>query len=52
MTSPLAVVAVGGNALIRDKQHIALADQYDAVCATATHVADDDVSFAAGNSMT
>jgi carbamate kinase len=39
VTRPLAVVAVGGNALIRDDQHMALADQYDAVCATATHVA-------------
>jgi carbamate kinase len=39
MTKPLAVVAVGGNALIRDNQHQALADQYDAVCETATHVA-------------
>ena len=36
---PLAVVAVGGNALIRDDLHMALADQYAAVCATATHVA-------------
>jgi carbamate kinase len=35
---PLAVVAVGGNALIRDSAHTALADQYDAVCATAEHV--------------
>ena len=35
---PLAVVAVGGNALIRDSEHTALADQYDAVCATAAHV--------------
>jgi len=39
MTKPLAVVAVGGNALIRDDQHTALADQYDAVCETASHVA-------------
>ena len=39
MTKPLAVVAVGGNALILDDQHMALADQYDAVCETATHVA-------------
>ena len=39
MTKPLAVVAVGGNALISDDQHMALADQYDAVCATAAHVA-------------
>ena len=38
MTRPLAVVAVGGNALIRDSAHTSLADQYDAVCATATHV--------------
>jgi carbamate kinase len=35
----LAVIAVGGNALIRDDRHMALADQYDAVCATAEHVA-------------
>jgi carbamate kinase len=40
MSSPVAVVAVGGNALIRDSQHTALSDQYDAVCATATHVVD------------
>jgi carbamate kinase len=38
MTQPLAVVAVGGNALIRDSQHQALPDQYDAVCETAAHV--------------
>src|SRR4029078_9084540 len=30
----------GGNALIRDSGHTALADQYDAVCATAGHVID------------
>lgn len=39
MTKPLAVVAVGGNALILDDRHTALADQYDAVCETAKHVA-------------
>ncbi len=39
MSKPLAVVAVGGNALIRDPQHMSLADQYDAVCETAIHVA-------------
>jgi len=38
MTQPIAVVAVGGNALIRDAQHTSLQDQYDAVCITATHV--------------
>ncbi len=36
---PLAVVAVGGNALIVDDQHMSLADQYGAVCVTAGHVA-------------
>ena len=39
MTKPLAVVAVGGNALILDDAHQALNDQYDAVCETAKHVA-------------
>jgi carbamate kinase len=39
MSKPLAVVAVGGNALISDDRHMALSDQYAAVCATATHVA-------------
>jgi carbamate kinase len=39
MTKPLAVVAVGGNALILDESHTALADQYAAVCVTAEHVA-------------
>ena len=36
---PLAVVAVGGNALILDDRHTALADQYAAVGAAAEHVA-------------
>ena len=40
MSNQVAVVAVGGNALIRDGEHTALNDQYDAVCATATHVVD------------
>ena len=39
MNKPLAVVAVGGNALILDDKHMALDDQYDAVCTTAAHVA-------------
>jgi hypothetical protein len=43
MTSSLAVV-VGGNAMIPDSERMAL----DA----ATDVADNDVSFAAGYSMT
>ncbi|HVO87588.1 MAG TPA: carbamate kinase [Casimicrobiaceae bacterium] len=40
MSRPLAVVAVGGNALIRDSAHTSLHDQYDAVCATAPHIVD------------
>ena len=40
MMQKVAVVAVGGNALIRDAQHSSLDDQYDAVCATAVHVVD------------
>ena len=40
MTNPVAVVAVGGNALIRDDAHSALNDQYDAVCATAESIVD------------
>jgi carbamate kinase len=35
----LAVVAVGGNALITDDRHMALSDQYAAVCVTAGHIA-------------
>lgn len=40
MNKGIAVVAVGGNALIRDSEHTALSDQYEAVCATAAHVID------------
>jgi len=40
MSGAIAVVAVGGNALIRDDKHTALDDQYAAVCATAEHVGD------------
>ena len=40
MSKGIAVVAVGGNALIRDSAHTALDDLYDAVCATAAHVVD------------
>ena len=38
--TPIAIVAVGGNALIRDAQHTSLQDQYDSVCATAAHMVD------------
>ena len=36
----LALIAIGGNSLIRDKSHISVDDQYQAVCETARHVAD------------
>lgn len=36
----LAVVAVGGNSLITDKDHQTVADQYDAAARTMVHIAD------------
>jgi carbamate kinase len=36
----VAVVAVGGNSLIKDKQHQTVPDQYMAVCETTKHIAD------------
>jgi carbamate kinase len=38
--SRLAVVAVGGNALIKDNQHRTIPDQYRIACETMTHIAD------------
>jgi carbamate kinase len=40
MTKPLAIVAVGGNALIRDDQHDSIPDQYEAVVESARHIAE------------
>jgi carbamate kinase len=40
MTKPLAIVAVGGNALIRDDQHDSIPDQYEAVIESAGHIAE------------
>lgn len=37
--STLAVVAIGGNSLIRDKAHESVEDQYLAVVETAKHIA-------------
>lgn len=34
----LAVIAIGGNSLIRDNTHQTVQDQYDAVCETAKHI--------------
>ncbi len=36
----LALIAVGGNSLIADKNHMTVEDQYAAVCQTAEHIAD------------
>ena len=40
MRSHLAVLAMGGNSLIKDKNHIALSFQYEMVQETAKHIAD------------
>jgi carbamate kinase len=40
MTKPLAIVAVGGNALIRDDEHNSIPDQYEAVVESAGHIAE------------
>lgn len=39
-TNQLAVIAIGGNSLIRDDQHVDVHFQYEAVCETAMHIAD------------
>lgn len=36
----IAVVAIGGNSLIKDKDHQTVPDQFDAVRETCTHIAD------------
>lgn len=35
---PLVVIAIGGNSLILDKQHVLVEDQYKAVCETTKHI--------------
>lgn len=50
----LAVIAIGGNSLIRDSTHQTVEDQYEAVCETARHIAglieqDYDVVITHGN---
>ncbi len=39
MNNKIAVVAIGGNSLIRDKQHQTVEDQYEAASETAGHIA-------------
>jgi carbamate kinase len=36
----LAVIAIGGNSLIKDNNNVTVADQYIAICETAKHIAD------------
>jgi len=50
----IAVVAIGGNSLIKDKQHQTVEDQYDAAKETAQHIAEMieagwDVAIGHGN---
>jgi carbamate kinase len=40
MKSHLAVLAIGGNSLIKDKDHIALSSQYEAVKETVNYIVD------------
>ncbi len=52
MPHKLAVVAIGGNSLIRDKQHTTVEDQYQAARETCRHLADmiaDDWEVAIGH---
>ncbi len=39
MTSKVAVIAIGGNSLIRDEQHRTVPDQYEAAKETCEHIA-------------
>ena len=40
MESPLIVLAIGGNSLIKDKDHIALSSQYEAIQETSKYIAE------------
>jgi len=40
MNTRLAVIAIGGNSLIKDKEHQRVEDQYDAICETAVCIVD------------
>ncbi len=40
MKSQLAVLAIGGNSLIKDKEHIALSSQYEAIQETTQYIAE------------
>src|SRR6266498_4757466 len=54
MANKLAVVAIGGNSLIKDEKHKTVEDQYDAARETTFHIADMieagwDVAIGHGN---
>ena len=36
----IALIAIGGNSLIKNQKHKTVQDQYNAICETAAHVAD------------
>jgi carbamate kinase len=40
MSQKIAVIAIGGNSLVKDKAHQSIADQYQAVNETCKHIAD------------
>ena len=39
MDKKTIVIAIGGNSLIKDGEHKSVEDQYDAICETASHIA-------------
>lgn len=54
MNNKVAVVAIGGNSLIKDKEHLTVQDQYDAAKETCKHIAEMiaqgwDVAICHGN---
>ncbi len=40
MKKKLAVIAIGGNSLITDNDHVKVEEQYEAVCTTVKHIVD------------
>lgn len=39
MVEKIAVIAIGGNSLVKDKEHRAIEDQYNAIAETSRHIA-------------
>ena len=40
MSEKIAVIAIGGNSLVKDKAHQSIEDQYQAIKETSFHIAD------------